>query len=69
VSYCVYSRAKEGQCKELTANDMLLLDSGAQYLDGTTGRSLAYVRIAMLSEQFVQCRLVLRIRHTSATYG
>jgi hypothetical protein len=69
VSYCVYARAKEGQCKELTANDMLLLDSGALYLDGTTGRSFAHVRLAMLSGQFEQCRLVLPIRHTFATYG
>lgn len=29
-------RAEAGKCKTLTADDLLLLDSGGQYLDGTT---------------------------------
>ena len=30
-------RAKAGRCSTLTSEDLLLLDSGAQYQDGTTG--------------------------------
>ena len=38
VTHCVvFRRAKPGNCKMLGLDDMLLLDSGAQYLDGTTG--------------------------------
>lgn len=33
----VTHRAKEGSCSTLTGHDLLLLDSGAQYTDGTTG--------------------------------
>ena len=32
----VHYRAAEASCKTLTKNDMMLLDSGGQYLDGTT---------------------------------
>jgi Xaa-Pro aminopeptidase len=32
----IHYRAEESTCKLLTKNDMLLLDSGAQYEDGTT---------------------------------
>lgn len=33
----VHYRAVPGTCKTLTKRDMLLLDSGGQYIDGTTG--------------------------------
>jgi Xaa-Pro aminopeptidase len=33
----IHYRATASGCKVLTKNDMLLLDSGGQYLDGTTG--------------------------------
>ena len=32
----IHYRALSGNCKSLTANDLLLVDSGAQYTDGTT---------------------------------
>lgn len=32
----IHYRAEPGVCKTLTANDLMLLDSGAQYEDGTT---------------------------------
>jgi Xaa-Pro aminopeptidase len=32
----IHYRASKHECKTLTKNDMLLLDSGGQYLDGTT---------------------------------
>lgn len=37
MSHHVIFRAKAGRCSTLTNADLLLLDSGAQYQDGTTG--------------------------------
>jgi hypothetical protein len=37
---CYYFSAAKDSCKILTRNDMLLLDSGGQYLDGTTGNGI-----------------------------
>jgi Xaa-Pro aminopeptidase len=48
LKYCIqyvihlHRRAVPETCKILTDNDLILLDSGAQYIDGTTGNLLIY---------------------------
>lgn len=41
----VHYRANNNSCKILTKEDMLLLDSGGQYSDGTTGENFIYFSI------------------------
>jgi hypothetical protein len=53
ISNCVYSlyRATQASCRTLGSEDLLLLDSGAQYADGTTGK-LGVVRTAVPWQNF-----------------
>ena len=39
----IFFRAVPETCKILTHDDIILLDSGAQYDDGTTGKLLLYL--------------------------
>ena len=62
----IHYRANQTGCKMLSKNDMLLLDSGGQYIDGTTGKA-NYCRwkkllnkmiyFQMLREHFISANL------------
>jgi hypothetical protein len=38
----IYYRATKESCAVINSNELLLIDSGGQYLDGTTGFKIQY---------------------------